>query len=129
MLKVLRAITILLTLGLFTTAFAACEPMVQSYTTEFMEELQEKVTLTPEQQDAMEGIMQSGINEREDIINSYQGQKGLKVKRQMRTELQSANEQTRSEVQQVLDDEQYQAFLEVQEKNQEKVRERINRDF
>lgn len=127
--KVLRLVVMMLTLGLFTNAFAACEPMVKSYTAEFMEELQAKVDLTPEQQAAMEEIMYNGINEREDIINSYQGQKGLKVKKKMRDELQAANATTRSEAQEVLTDEQYKAFVEIQEKNQEKIRERINREF
>ncbi len=127
--RVLQVFMMLLTLGMFTSAYAACSPMVNTYTEDFMAELQEKVELSPEQQAAMEEIMRNGINAREDVIDSYQGQKGLRVKKSMRDELQAANATTRSEVQEVLNEEQYKAFLEVQDQTQEKVRERINRDF
>ncbi len=131
MTKLLQIAAVLLSVTLFSTASAACPAYAKSQAEEFMQELQTKVSLTPEQQDAMEDIMVNSINQREDIIESYQsqGQKGMKVKKQIRDELQAVNATTRADVQEVLDEQQYQAFLEVQEERQEKVRERINSEF
>ncbi len=95
----------------------------------FLQELQAKVTLTTEQQDQMKKIMTDSINQRELVISSYQGQSGMMVKKNIRDDLQGVNEKTQSEVQQVLNEEQYKAFVQVQEARQQKLRDRINSEF
>lgn len=121
-------LTIMLTV--FTlSVFAACPPRIKEYTQEFMTNLESRTTLSDEQKVAMEKVVYDNINVREDIISTYQGEKGMRVKKQLRDELQAVNANMQSEAQNVLDDQQYEAFLAVQKENQDKMRERINNEF
>lgn len=127
--KLLQIFTVLLATVFFSTAFAQTPVDVQSEVQSFMQELKAKVTLTTEQQDQMKTIMTNSINQRESVITSYQGQTGMMAKKNIRDDLQGVNEKTQAEVQKILNPEQYQAFLQVQETRQQKLRDRINSEF
>jgi hypothetical protein len=127
--KLLQIFTVLFATVFFSTAFAQTPVDVQSEVQSFMQELQAKVTLTTAQQDQMKTIMTDSINQRESVISSYQGQTGMMAKKNIRDDLQGVNEKTQTEVQKVLNPEQYQAFLQVQEARQQKLRDRISSEF
>lgn len=122
---------LLATLFLFLTtqAFAASTQTVNQYADDFMTALNSKVQLTEEQKRALRPVLVTNINAREDVISTYMGQKGMNVKRQIRDALQPINEKMQSEVQEILSPDQFDAFKQVQSDNQDKVRDRINRDF
>jgi hypothetical protein len=122
---------LLATLFLFLTtqAFAASPQTANQYADDFMTSLNSKVQLTEEQKRALRPVLTTNINAREDVISSYMGQKGMGVKRQIRDALQPINEKMQSEVQDILTPDQFDAFKQVQSDNQDKVRDRINRDF
>lgn len=130
MLKLFQLFAILLAATFFANAYADNATYAQSQAQEFIQALDAKTKLTPEQQDSLKTIMINSINQREAIIKSHQGQKGIMVKKQIRGELETLNETTQSEVKNIpLDDQQYQAFLDVQQARQEQLRDRINSEF
>ncbi|MGA2655691.1 MAG: hypothetical protein ABSF18_06905 [Gammaproteobacteria bacterium] len=119
--KILQVFIALLTLAFFTSAFAVEEAYVQSQAQAFMQDLQAKTTLTAEQQTQMKQILTHSINERENAIAKYQ--------RNIRNDLEAINATTQSEVQKVLNDQQYKAFLEVQDARKQQIRQRIESEF
>jgi gas vesicle protein len=122
--------TLATALLLFTSiAFSAPAEIINQYTADFMGALNSKVQLTQEQETALKPILFNNINAREDVISSYMGQTGLGVKMQIRDALQPINEKMQAEAQAVLTPEQFDAFKAVQQKNQESVKSRINKDF
>lgn len=126
--KVLQIFTVFFTLAFLPIAFA--DPSsVESESQDFMQTLEAKTILTTEQQDGMKKIIEDSINQREQIIASHQGEKGIQVKKQIRDELETLNGKTQSEVQKVLDQQQYQAYLDVQEAREDRIRDRINSQF
>ncbi len=110
-------------------AFAASESTINQYTDDFMQALNARVELTAEQKRALRPVLFNSLNAREDVIASYLGQQGLGVKRQIRDALLPLNENLQSEVQTILTPEQFDAFKQVQDRNQDEVRDRINREF
>jgi hypothetical protein len=125
--KLFQLLTILWAATFFVSAYAAETPTAQSQ--EFMQSLEAKIKLTPEQQTAMEKIITDSMTQREQVISSYQGQKGMMAKKDLRDDLQPINEKMQTEVKKVLDEQQYQVFLDVQKAHQEQLRERINNEF
>ncbi len=128
--KLFQMAAMILALTFFSSAYAADMTTVNADVQSFMQELEQKnINLTPEQKKSMESIMVDSVSARENVIKSHQGEKGVAVKKQMRNELQTINDKTQAEVKKVLNDQQYQAFLQVQEARQAKLRERINSEF
>lgn len=125
--KLLQVFTLVFTTLFFSTAFAQVDAQAEAQS--FLRELQGKVTLTTTQQDQMKKIMTDSISQREAVISSYQGQSGMMVKKNIRDDLEGVNAKTQAEVQKVLNDEQYKAFLQVQEARQQKLKDRINSEF
>lgn len=110
--------------------FAACKPTtVDQYTQDFMGKMEQKVELTADQKTALTTALKSSISDREDILLSYQGQKGMKVKREIQTQLKALNANLQSEAQEILTPEQYSAFQEIQGQNQAAVRERVKNNY
>lgn len=113
-----------------TQAFAKCDPsIVDQYAQDFMGKLEQQAELTADQKQAMMSALKTGISDREDILLSYQGQKGIKVKREIQSQLESINANLQSEAQEILTPEQYSAFLEIQGQNQALVRERVKENY
>lgn len=113
--------------GLFTVANAACQPLVNHYTDQFMLMLEGKVELSSEQQNTLRETLKESINAREDVIESFRGQSGIKAKKALKTELDSVNANLQARAQEILDADQYNAFLEVQEETKKDVKERVNK--
>jgi hypothetical protein len=110
-------------------ALAATQDTINRMTDDFLKDLEQQVQLTDEQKKSLRPVLFNSLNAREDVIASYMGQKGMSVKKQIRDQLQPINLNLQSEAQTILTPEQFDAFKKVQEKNQDVVRERINRDF
>jgi hypothetical protein len=110
-------------------AYAATQDTINRMTEDFMKDLEQKVQLTDQQKKSLQPVLFNNLNAREDVIASYMGQKGMSVKKKIRDQLQPINLNLQSEAQNILTPEQFDAFKKVQEKNQDAVRERINRDF
>jgi len=110
-------------------SFAAPKEVVNQYVDAFMNSLTQKVQLTDTQKDALRPVLYNNINAREDVITSYMGQKGMSVKKQIRDALQPINANMQSEAQDILTPEQFDAFKDVQQSNQEAVKARVNQNF
>lgn len=122
---------LLLTCLLFSVhAFAKCDPnVVNQYAQDFMGQLKQQVELTDDQTQALNAALKNSIADREDILLSYEGQKGMMVKKEIQTQLQAVNANLQSEAQEILTPEQYSAFLEIQGQNQAVVRERVKENY
>lgn len=122
---------LLLTCLLFAAhAFAGCDPaVVDQYAQDFMGQLEQQVELTDDQKQALTAALKNSISDREDILMSYEGQKGMMVKKDIQTQLQSLNANLQAEAQEILTPEQYSAFLEIQGQNQAVVRERVKENY
>lgn len=122
---------LLLTCLLFAThAFAKCDPtVVNQYTQDFMGQMEQQVELTDDQKQAMTAALKNSISDREDILMSYEGQKGMMVKKEIQTQLQAVNANLQSIAQEILTPEQYSAFLEIQGQNQAVIRERVKENY
>ncbi|MFA6037151.1 MAG: hypothetical protein WC748_03390 [Legionellales bacterium] len=127
--KFFQVLVVLFSALFFSSAFAQTQVDAQAEAQAFLQDLQAKVTLTTQQQDQMKKIMTDSINQREMVISSYQGQSGMMVKKNIRDDLEGVNAKTQTEVQNVLNEEQYKAFLQVQEVRQQKLKDRINSEF
>lgn len=129
MLKILKVFMTLLAVTFYANVFAADQAYVDSQVKSFMQDLQAKTTLTAEQQTQMQKILTDSITKRENAIAKYQGQSGMSVKMSIRNDLEAINASTQTEVQQVLNEQQYQSFLAVQDVHKEQVKKRINNEF
>lgn len=125
----LKKLIALIFLFCATQVFAATEQTINEYTDEFIDALNARTELTLEEKKALRPVLFDSLNAREDVIASYMGQQGLSVKRQIRDALTPINENLQSKAQKILTPEQFDAFKQVQSRNQDAVRERINRDF
>lgn len=113
-----------------TYAFAKCDPkVVDQYTQDFMGKMEQQVELTDDQKQAMTAALKNSISDREDILMSYEGQKGMMVKKEIQNQLQAVNANLQSEAQEILTPEQYSAFLQIQGENQAVIRERVKENY
>ena|SRR5579872_84702 len=111
-------------------SYAATTPTsVETYTKDFMAQLEKNISLSDDQKEAMIDALTNNISDREDILQTYKGQSGLKVKKEIKKELEAVNANLQSEAQEILTPEQYSKFLEVQGKNQAAVRERVQENY
>jgi len=125
----LKKLCAILLMFCMSHAYAATQDTINRMTEDFMKDLEQKVQLTDQQKKSLQPVLFNNLNAREDVIASYMGQKGMSVKKKIRDQLQPINLNLQSEAQNILTPEQFDAFKKVQEKNQDVVRERINRDF
>lgn len=99
--------------------------VVNRYVDDFMIRMNTKTHLNDKQVQELANILYDGIEEREDIIDSYEGETSLFAKRSLKSELDAANEVVNSKAREILDEKQYVAFKEVQAENQAKLRARL----
>jgi len=125
----LKKLCAILLMFCMSHAYAATQDTINRMTEDFMKDLEQKVQLTDQQKKSLQPVLFNNLNAREDVIASYMGQKGMSIKKKIRDQLQPINLNLQSEAQNILTPEQFDAFKKVQEKNQDVVRERINRDF
>jgi Spy/CpxP family protein refolding chaperone len=110
--------------------FAACSPdVVAQYTKDFMSQMEQQSELTADQKKALTAALKNNISDREDILLSYEGQKGLKVKKEIQTQLQSVNANLQAEAEEILTPQQYGIFLKIQGENQAIIRERVKENY
>lgn len=100
--------------------------VVNRYVDDFMIRMNTKTHLTDDQVHDLANILYEGIEEREDIIESYEGETSLFAKRSMKSELESANEVVNANAREILDEKQYKAFQEIQAENQVKLKQRLS---
>ncbi len=127
--KISHIFIAVLSLLFFSTVFAVDQASVDSQVQAFMQDLEAKTTLTADQQTQMKQILTQSINDREAALAKYKGKSGMSVKRDIRNDLEAINSKTQSEVKKVLDDQQYKAFLEVQDARKQQIKQRIEKEF
>jgi hypothetical protein len=121
----LKIVSTMLLSAVCLSVFAAQPAVVNRYVDDFMIRMNSKTKLTDEQSHALANILYEGINDREDIIESYDGEKSLFAMRNMKEELQAANEETVSDAREILDHKQFEVFQQIQAENREKLKQRL----
>ncbi|MFI4957343.1 MAG: hypothetical protein ACHQAX_09080 [Gammaproteobacteria bacterium] len=121
----LRIVSTIILSAVCLSIFAAPAAVVNRYVDDFMIRMKSKTKLTDDQTQALANILYEGINEREDIIQSYDGEKNLISMRNMKSELQDANDVTVSDAREILDHKQFEVFQSIQSENREKLKKRI----
>jgi hypothetical protein len=127
--KISHVFIAVLSLFFFSNVFAVDQAAVDSQVQSFMQDLQAKTTLTAEQQTQMKQILTHSINDREAALAQYKGQSGMSVKRDIRNDLEAINGKTQNEVKKVLNEQQYKAFLEVQDARKQQIKQRVENEF
>lgn len=121
----LKIVTTILLSAVCLSVFAAPPAVVNRYVDDFMIRMKSKTKMTDDQTHALANILYEGINEREDIIESYDGERSLFAMRNMKEELQEANEVTVSDAREILDQKQFEVFQQIQAENREKLKKRL----
>jgi len=121
----LKIVSTILLSAIALSVFAAPPAVVNRYVDDFMIRMKSKTKMTDDQTNALANILYEGINEREDIIESYDGEKSLFAMRNMKEELQDANDETVSDAREILDQKQFEVFQQIQAENREKLKKRL----
>ncbi|MEO1080961.1 MAG: hypothetical protein AAFY29_15495 [Pseudomonadota bacterium] len=122
-------------LGLIASVAVAQEETVgeerRAQFAEYLEEMVARLELSEQQQADIEPIIRESVGKRQAIMESYgigNGERPNPRKlRGMRGEMQDLQQETRTELSEILTDEQMEEYLALQEERQEKMREEMRR--
>ncbi len=111
----------------FFSAFAAPHSIVNRYVDDFMTRLLKVAMLTDDQIRDLSNVLYDSINDREDVVESYNGETSMSSMLSMKKELTELNDVTNAEVKKLLDEKQYEAFQQVQKEHAEKLKMRLKK--